>query len=268
MKLMIKNWILPICIVGILTCFLSCRSAKEIAGLSSISGEWNIIEMNGAVVVPSPGQPFPFITFDTATGKVSGSTGCNNFMGSFDINAGPGNINLGQVATTRMFCPDMTIEKNTLAAFAQVRKYRKSGEQIALCNASNRPVLILQRKAASSPKNTLASLTGKWYISEVSGQTLPEGMDRRPFMEFDVKQMRMHGNTSCNTVNGGIAVDSSNPSAFTFSGVASTMMACPDMSVEDKIVNALDKVKSFATEDGKLIFYDGGSSPVLTLVRN
>lgn len=50
MKLMIKNWILPICIVGILTCFLSCRSAKEIAGLSSISGEWNIIEMNGAEI--------------------------------------------------------------------------------------------------------------------------------------------------------------------------------------------------------------------------
>ena len=43
---------------------------QNAATLSSISGEWNIIEVNGTAVVPAPGQEFPYIGFDTKTGKV------------------------------------------------------------------------------------------------------------------------------------------------------------------------------------------------------
>lgn len=46
----------------------SCASTKNAATLSSISGEWNIIEVNGTAVVPAPGQNF-HIGFDTKTEK-------------------------------------------------------------------------------------------------------------------------------------------------------------------------------------------------------
>lgn len=46
---------------GALIALSSCRSSKDAATLSSINGEWNIIEINGAAVVPAPNQEFPFI---------------------------------------------------------------------------------------------------------------------------------------------------------------------------------------------------------------
>ena len=113
---------------GALVALSSCRSSKDAATLSSINGEWNIIEINGAAVVPAPNQEFPFIGFDTNTGKVFGNSGCNRMMGSFDVNAKPGTIDLGAMASTRMACPDMTLEQNVLSALGQVKKYKKTGQ--------------------------------------------------------------------------------------------------------------------------------------------
>jgi len=78
----------------------SCGSTKEAASLSSLNGEWNIIEVNGSAIVPAENQELPFIGFDTATGKVYGNSGCNRMMGSIDLNSKPGTIDmsrLGQV---------------------------------------------------------------------------------------------------------------------------------------------------------------------------
>ena len=48
-------------------------------------------------------------------------------MGSLDVNAKPGQIDLGALGSTRMMCPDMTVEKNVLAALGQVKKYKQLG---------------------------------------------------------------------------------------------------------------------------------------------
>ena len=49
-------------------------------------------------------------------------------MGSFDVNAKPGTIDLGALASTRMACPDMTVENNVLSALNKVKKYKKLGK--------------------------------------------------------------------------------------------------------------------------------------------
>ena len=49
-------------------------------------------------------------------------------MGSFDVNAKPGSLELTGMASTRMMCPDMTTENNVLNAFAQVKGYKKAGK--------------------------------------------------------------------------------------------------------------------------------------------
>ncbi len=56
-----KKVFVSLCMAGALVALSSCRSSKDAAALSSISGEWNIIEINGAAVVPAPNQEFPFI---------------------------------------------------------------------------------------------------------------------------------------------------------------------------------------------------------------
>ncbi len=264
---MIKNLILSISIAGLFISLSSCRSVKDVVTLDSIDGKWNIIEIGGAVIIPSPGQLFPFIDFNVANGKVSGSSGCNRFTGSFDVNSDPGSIDLSKLGSTRMACPDMTLEKNILSAMAKVKKYKRLGEQIALCNSSNRPVLILQKRK-SSVSTDISTLDGKWFISEVNGKVLSQGMEKAPFVEFDTKEMRIYGNAGCNTMNGRIVTDPVNASVISFSQLISTMMACPDMSVESAVLKALEKVKSYKSEKEKLVFYDEALSSILVIVRN
>ena len=241
--------LVSICIAGTALAMSSCRSVEKAMPLSSINGEWNIIEVNGSKVTPGESRTLPFITFDTATGRVSGNSGCNRMMGSFDVNAKPGSLSLGAMAGTKMMCPDMTTERNVLGALAQVKGYKKAGkDKMYLCNASNRPVVVLEKKEANVK---LSVLNGK-----------------QTFIAFDVKKKTLHGNAGCNLINGGFETSASNAKSISFPGVASTMMACPDMETEGKILKALNEVKSFdVLAGGGIGLYDANNALVLVLEK-
>ena len=123
-----KKVFVSICMAGAALAMSSCRSVEKAIPLSSINGEWNIIEVNGSKIALGESRTLPFIAFDTATGRVSGNSGCNRMMGSFDVNAKPGSLELTGMASTRMMCPDMATEKNVLSALAQVKGYKKAGK--------------------------------------------------------------------------------------------------------------------------------------------
>ena len=261
-----KKVFVSICVAGAALAMSSCRSVEKAVPLASINGEWNIIEVNGSKVAPGESRTLPFIAFDTATGRVSGNSGCNRMMGTFDVNAKPGSLELGAMASTRMMCPDMTTEKNVLSALAQVKGYKKAGkEKMYLCNASNRPVVILAKKAADVK---VADLQGEWKITDVNGEAVPTGMEKQPFIAFDVKEQRVHGNAGCNLINGGFKTEEGNALSISFPGMASTMMACPDMETEGKIMGALNEVKSFGKlAGGGIGLYDANGTLVLVLVK-
>ena len=82
-----KKVFVSICVAGAALAMSSCRSVEKAVPVSSINGEWNIIEVNGSKVAPGESRTLPFIAFDTATGRVSGNSGCNRMMGTFDVNA-------------------------------------------------------------------------------------------------------------------------------------------------------------------------------------
>lgn len=261
-----KNVFVSICMAGSIVALSSCASSKEALSLSSLNGEWNIIEINGAAVVPAPNKEFPFIAFDTSTGKVSGNSGCNRMMGAFDVNAKPGVLDLGALASTRMACPDMTLEKNVLSALGQVKIYKKLGkENIALCGSSNRPIVVLQKKTSDMK---LSDLGGKWMIAEVSGQVVADGMDKQPFVEFNSTDKRIHADAGCNGMNGAFVTDDNNPSAISFPQMMSTMKACPDMELEGRVSKALREVKSFGRlANGNVALYDANKALVMVLKK-
>lgn len=255
-----------ICIVGAALAMFSCRSSKEVASLSSMNGEWNIVEINGTAVAPTQDKQLPFIGFDTSTGKIYGNSGCNRMMGSFDVNAKAGTIDLSKMGSTRMMCPDMTTEQNVLGALAQVKGYKKMGKaSMALCNAANRPVLVLEKKGAGVK---LSVLKGEWLITEVNGEAIPTGMEKQPFIAFDLKEKRVHGNAGCNVVNGEFKTEEGNALSIAFPAMISTMMACPDMETEGKILTALNEVKSFdVLSGGGIGLYGADGSLLLVLTK-
>lgn len=261
-----KKVFVSICVAGAALAMSSCRSVEKAIPLSSIDGEWNIVEVNGSKVTPGESKTLPFISFDTTSGRLSGNSGCNRMMGNFDVNAKPGSLSLEGVASTRMMCPDMTTERNVLGALAQVKGYRKAGkERVYLCNAANRPVMVLEKKEADVK---LSVLNGEWKIKEVNGEAVPSGMEKQPFIAFDVKKKSIHGNAGCNLINGGFETKTTNARSISFPGVASTMMACPDMETESKIMKALNEVKSFdVLSGGGIGLYDANGGLVLVLEK-
>lgn len=251
---------------------LSCGSVKQAVTVSDIDGEWNIVEINGAAVVPAPDQPFPTIGFSAKDGRVYGNSGCNRLIGTFNLDAKPGEIDLGALGSTRVMCPDMTVEKNVLSALSQVKKYRKMEDgNIALCGSSKRPILVLQRKTSGSSAVS-ADLGGRWEIVEAGGVQIPQGLEKQPFLEFNVGEMRVHGNAGCNIINGGFQLDDAlvnGKASIAFSQMISTMMACPDMEIESRILKSLGEVKAFAKlEDGKVGLYNGEDALVLVLQQS
>jgi copper homeostasis protein (lipoprotein) len=95
---------------------------------SSVSGKWVLQEINGAP--PSGGRGDVFFELDPATKRVSGSSGCNRMMGTYEEEAG--SFTFGRMAGTRMACPGdaMALEAAVLKAFEA--KGRISGNTFEL----------------------------------------------------------------------------------------------------------------------------------------
>lgn len=114
----------------------------------------------------------------------------------------------------------------------------------------------------------LADLNGKWMISEAGGETIPSGMEKQPFIEFNIAEKTLHGTAGCNVINGSFNADDANPVAISFPQVISTMMACPDMEVESRVLKALNAVQSFGKlAGGGMGFYDADNNLVMVLVK-
>lgn len=245
----------------------SCSTIKNATPLSSLSGEWNIIEINGKVVVPAPGQVFPYIAFDTNNGQVYGNTGCNRLTGIFNVAGKPGKIDLNGMGGTMMNCADMTVEHQVLQALAKVKKYKQlNNENMALIGSSKKDVIVLQRK---QPDVSMDDLAGKWMITHAYGEEIPQGMEAQPFLEFNLVDKKMHGVAGCNIVNANLRQKEPKPTSLYLHNLIRTMMACPDMDVEDRVIRALRATRSFGSLAGGAIgFYDEDNNLVLIMKKS
>ncbi|MDD4514876.1 META domain-containing protein [Massilibacteroides sp.] len=102
--------------------------------------------------------------------------------------------------------------------------------------------VVLFSSCGASKKDVSSLISGRWNILEVAGEKITG--DKLPFIEFDTAEKRLHGNAGCNNFNAGYQVDPAKISSFKISQAVSTMMACPDMETEGKVLKALDKVAS------------------------
>ena len=147
----------------------SFNSAKEESSLKDLNGEWIITEIKGSPIKVNDNQESPYVGFDTETGRMFGYTGCNRVMASFITDSKPGELDLGSVGSTRMACPDLTLEHSILSALSDVKKFKKEkDDHILLCDEDNKTLLTLVK----IPPFTISDLQGKWAITEVSGEMM------------------------------------------------------------------------------------------------
>lgn len=112
---------------------------------SALQGEWNIKEINGEPTDSLPGAPYTFV-FGNQDGKdsFSATTDCNNLMGGYTTSSQ--SISFGPVASTRMACPDNTVERTLIELLPRVASFGKlAGGGIGLYDADNNMLLLLDK---------------------------------------------------------------------------------------------------------------------------
>lgn len=242
----------------------SCHAKKEAEPLKKLDGQWNIYELNGNKVVTSGVNELPYLVFDATAGQMYGFVGCNRVMGSFDANAQPGVLAFGSLNTTKMTCPDIATEQAIMDALGNVRKFKKDhDDRFALCDASEKPLIILVKKLDQS---SLKELKGKWLITSALGTTIDEGKkETQPFIDFDTDAKTFTGNAGCNVINGSFVTVDADPTAISFPNTISTMTSCPEMDIETKIINALNSVVTYTKTVSGVSMFNVDGTEVLTL---
>lgn len=95
-----------------------------------------------------------------------------------------------------------------------------------------------------------------WKLTEVNGINVTQSEEnfKEPHMILKIENNRVSGNSSCNNFNGTYIVQSENN--ITFPRTASTMMACPNMDIESKLFQALEKTRHYSINSDKLELKD------------
>lgn len=115
---------------------------------------------------------------------------------------------------------------------------------------------------------TLADIEGEWTIVKINGQpiTNPSGA-QLPFIGFDTDSGRIYGNSGCNRIIASLDRQAT-PGSIRLEHMGSTLMACPDMETETKVITALSDVRSYK-KDGKngICLCDSSGHTLVSLIK-
>jgi heat shock protein HslJ len=112
------------CVAALLVAF-SCASAAAVPTLAGTS--WRLIEIvsmddrQGTTAVPDPGK---FTVTFGADGQAAFQIDCNRGASSWQATlGGSGDLTFGPIATTRMACPQPSLDQRVSTALPMVRGY-------------------------------------------------------------------------------------------------------------------------------------------------
>lgn len=90
--------------------FASCSSTSNLSNASNLlNNKWVLSSLAGKTDLSSLFEnKLPFLSFSN-DGRITGNNGCNSLAGSFDVSTlASGNIDLSNLISTQMACPNMT----------------------------------------------------------------------------------------------------------------------------------------------------------------
>ena len=138
-----KRTALWIAAISCIMTMISCGTGKKALTSADIDGQWTIVEAMGQAVTGNEGN-VPSINFNIAEKSVSGTTGCNSFMGGFTL--GENNeVSFSPLAATKMMCRDMKAEMLIFQAAEAARTARKDNEDLVFCSEDGNVVLKMTR---------------------------------------------------------------------------------------------------------------------------
>lgn len=88
--------------------------------------QWVLTELKSVPVQLSGTRRDAYIEFSPADKRISGNAGCNRINGSYVLEK-KNRINLGEIISTKMSCPDIAFENTFLSALKEIDRFEMKG---------------------------------------------------------------------------------------------------------------------------------------------
>lgn len=196
-----------------------------------------------------------YATIDPATQNIFGYSGCNRFNVSYDQDK-KGNINIYSGMGTLMACEQskMNLELEFLAAFQNQKfKIAENGNDVIFTNQKTKQEVVF---TIPTEKSIWSYIDDKeWKLIQLDNVGKNFG---NAFIQFNVAEKRVSGNTGCNRFFGTYESSGEN---IAFKQIGLTRMMCSDpgvMETENKILQYLNSTDlRFDVADQTLNIYKG-----------
>jgi heat shock protein HslJ len=185
----------------------------------------------------------------TQDGKISGSAGCNRYMGSYQISGSTISIS-STLATTMMMCESSLMNQETayLKALQEAKSYSIKADQLSLMDTDGKGLVTYQAQSqglAGTSWEVTAYNNGKQAVTSVlAGTTLTADFG---------EDGTLTGSSGCNSYSGSYKVDGKN---ISIGPLVSTKMYCGEpagvMDQETQFLLALESAKTYSVEGNAL----------------
>lgn len=102
----------------------------------------------------------------------------------------------------------------------------------------------------------------RWVLTELRGRPFEAGEDyREAFILLDAETGRISGNTSCNNFFGRYVIEAGNRIRVA-GNLGSTMMACPDMAIEQSFLDVLTVIDNYSVTGDELTLNRARMAPL------
>ncbi|MCZ2394462.1 MAG: META domain-containing protein [Chitinophagales bacterium] len=121
-------------------------------------------------------------------------------------------------------------------------------------------------KSSSVSTNEFENI--EWQLVEAMGKPIAEYGEqmKKPIFTFDSKENRFHGNAGCNILNGSYKLREGG--RVEFGTAMSTMMACPNMTLEGIVSEVLPTLDTYIVYNGsEMVLTKARMAPVLKFIK-
>ena len=233
--------------------FASCGTTnkKEADGIT-LSAKWELTLLDGQTVR----EESPIYIELTDENKVSGFVGCNRLTGIYAVENST-QIRFDQLATTRMMCPEMELEGAILEMLNMVDNFTIVDDVLTLNIGRRAPIAIFQRMGDNEIANKY------WKLKTLDGKKveMAENQEREQFFILR-SDNSISGFAGCNRFSGSYELMEGNRIAFN-ENMAVTMMACPDVDVDERaFLEVFLKADSYVIDGDTLHLNAGEKIPL------
>ena len=225
-----------------------------------IKGDWAIETVMGK---KAKGEVAPYLKFEPKENMVYGNNGCNYINGGYKYSSADSTLTFSNIVTTLKSCgPTDITETEINTALDRTRYYtwdlKDSQHRLYFYDEHHSPLMTLMHQSFNF-------LNGPWKVVKVNGEDM-NSTDMN--LVFDIDEMKVHGNTGCNIINGSLETNPETANAISFQQMATTRMTCQDISKEMSLLVALEEaVYVRPVSKDRVQFLNGQGKAVMELTR-